>query len=60
MEPNKIKLESLNKLFEYEKHARFIDECNDIDLLKDLSKSYIKLYLQQQEVLHQMGQIGSL
>lgn len=57
MEPNKIKLESLNKLFEYEKHARFIDECNDITILKDLSKSYVKLYLQQQEVLSQMGSL---
>lgn len=55
MDPNKIKLENLNKLFEYEKYSRLIDDCNDIEILKNISKSYIKLYLKQQETLLHMG-----
>lgn len=57
MDPNKIELQSLNKLFEYEKHARFIEECEDLKILKDMAKSYIKLYLQQQEVIGQLGPV---
>jgi hypothetical protein len=50
MDPNEIKLESVSKLFEYEKHSRFIDELS-FDELKNFSKLYCKLYLRQQEVL---------
>lgn len=51
MDPDKIILEDINKMFEYEKLARDIDSINDIDILKSYSKSYIKLYLKQQEVV---------
>jgi hypothetical protein len=50
MDPNKIKLESVSKLFEYEKQSRFIDELS-FEELKNFSKLYCKLYLRQQEVL---------
>jgi hypothetical protein len=50
MDPNEIKLESMSKLFEYEKQSRFIDELS-FDELKNFSKLYCKLYLRQQEVL---------
>jgi hypothetical protein len=50
MDPNEIELETINKLFEYEKHARFIDELS-FEELKNFSKLYCKLYLKQQEVL---------
>jgi hypothetical protein len=50
MDPNKIELESVNKMFEYEKHSRLIDELN-IEELKNFAKSYFKLYLKQQEVI---------
>ena len=34
MDPNKIELKSINKLFEYEKHSRLIDEMDkEIDLI---------------------------
>jgi hypothetical protein len=56
MDPSEIKLESVGKLFEYEKHSRFIDELN-IDELKNFSKLYCKLYLRQQEVLATMSKI---
>ena len=51
MDPDKITLEDMNKMFEYEKHARDIDSISDIETLKKFAKSYIKLYLRQQEVL---------
>jgi len=50
MEPNEITLESIDKLFEYEKHARLIEEL-DYEELKKFAKLYCKLYLRQQEVL---------
>lgn len=55
MDPNKITLENLNKSFEYEKIARDIDSISDIDELKNLAKSYSKLYLKQQEVLSELS-----
>lgn len=50
MNPKEIELESIDKLFEYEKHSRFIDEL-EVDELRDFAKLYCKLYLKQQEVL---------
>ena len=50
MDPDKIQLESMNKMFEYEKYARLIDDL-DVDELKNFAKSYFKLYLKQQEVI---------
>jgi len=51
MDPSSITLENINKLFEYEKHARDIDSISDIETLKNFSKMYFKLYLKQQEIL---------
>lgn len=51
MDPEKIILEDMNKMFEYEKLSRDIDSIEDIDTLKHYAKSYIKLYLKQQEVV---------
>jgi len=51
MDPNKIVLEDMNKMFEYEKLSRDIDSIDDIEVLKNYTKSYIKLYLKQQEVV---------
>jgi uncharacterized Fe-S cluster-containing MiaB family protein len=56
MNPDNIKLESINKLFEYEKHARLIDEMTS-DELKIFAKLYCKLYLKQQEVINDLGNI---
>jgi hypothetical protein len=54
MDPNDISLESIDKLFEYEKHVRVIDEL-DFEELKIFSKLYCKLYLKQQEVIKSLG-----
>jgi hypothetical protein len=51
MDPNSIKLEDLSKSFEYTKACIEIDSIDDIDELKNIAKSYMKLYLKQQEVI---------
>jgi hypothetical protein len=54
MDLNDITLESIDKLFEYEKHVRIIDDLN-IEELKKFSKLYCKLYLKQQEVVSSLS-----
>ena len=51
MNPEQIQLEDVNKMFEYEKLSRDIDSIDDIEVLRNYVKSYIKLYLKQQEVV---------
>jgi hypothetical protein len=51
---SEINLETIDKQFEYEKYARLIDEssCGEV---KDLAKSYLKLYLMQQECISKLS-----
>lgn len=58
MDPDQIELNNLNKGFEYIKLAKEIDSCDDKKILKDIAKSYAKLYLKQQEVVAQLGLEG--
>ena len=51
MDPNSITLDNISKLFEYEKIARDIDSIDDIETLRNIAKSHIKLYFSQQEVI---------
>jgi hypothetical protein len=55
MDPDKIELENLSKSFEYFKYASEIDSIDDIEQLKNIAKSYYKLYLKQQEVLSSLS-----
>jgi hypothetical protein len=55
MNPDQINLESISKLFEYEKYSRQIDEIDDLKQLRDFAKCYMKLYLKQQEVVLELG-----
>lgn len=57
MDPDKITLSNISKSFEYEKISRDIDNIDDIEKLKTIAKSYIKLYFQQQEVIVNLGQL---
>ena len=50
MNPDEIKLESIDKLFEYEKHSRVIDNLTENEL-RIFAKLYFKLYLKQQETV---------
>ena len=55
IDPSDIELENLSKSFEYHKLSSEVDNCNDIDYLKNLTKAYIKLYFKQQEVVAAIG-----
>ena len=50
MNPADIELESTAKMFEYEKLSREIEECNDVETLKNMLRCYIKLHMRHQEV----------
>jgi len=54
MNPNDIQLETMSKLFEYEKISRDIDSIGDLETIKNIAKSYIKLYYKQQEVVSKL------
>ena len=54
-DPNEVVLQSTAKLFEYEKLSRQIEECNDIDVLKDMTRCWIKLFMKQQETVRNIG-----
>lgn len=51
MTPEQIELNSTHKMFEYEKIARELDSCDDIEVLRNLAKVSIKLMFKQQETL---------
>jgi len=51
MNPNEIELENLSKNFEYFKYSSEIDKIENVDDLRNIAKSYYKLYLKQQEVI---------
>ena len=50
MNPDDITLDTTFRMFEYEKLSREIDDCNDIDVLKNMLRCYIKLHMKHQEV----------
>ncbi len=51
MNHNEMKLETVSKMFEFEKISRELDTCTNIDLLRNICKCYVKLYMKQQETL---------
>jgi hypothetical protein len=54
MDSTKIELDTIDKLFEYEKHVRLIDKLPDNEL-REFAKLYCKLYLKQQEVIKNLA-----
>ena len=55
MDPNDIELKGLEKSFAYQKIASEIDSCEDRDILKNIAKSFCKLYYKQQETMQVIG-----
>jgi hypothetical protein len=51
MDHEELKLENINKLFEFEKISRELDTCTNIELMRNLCKCYVKLYMKQQETI---------
>jgi hypothetical protein len=54
MNHDELQLETVSKMFEYEKISRELDTCTNVDLLRNLCKCYVKLYMKQQETLISM------
>ena len=57
MNPSEIKLSTPSKLFAYEQYSRDIDKIEDIEQLRNVAKSHVRLYLKQQEVLAGLGEM---
>ena len=55
MNPEKINLENLSKSFEYFKYASEIDSISDVDQLRNIAKSYFKLYISTMYFLKKMA-----
>jgi len=55
MNPDDIQLDNLSKSFEYFKISLEIDSIEEIEQVKNIAKSYYKLYLKQQEVITNLG-----
>ena len=55
MDPDTIELKNLSKSFAYQKIASEIDNCNDREELRNVAKSFIKLYYKQQETMQVIG-----
>jgi hypothetical protein len=56
MNHEELQLETVSKLFEFEKISRELDTCTDIDLMKNICKCYVKLYMKQQEVVASLSE----
>jgi hypothetical protein len=55
MSHEEIKLATPTRMFTFEQLSRDIDKINDLEVLRDMTKSHIKLYLKQQEVVASLG-----
>tara|TARA_A100001515_G_C4558598_1_gene205836 strand:+ start:870 stop:1055 length:186 start_codon:yes stop_codon:yes gene_type:complete len=55
MDPETIELKNLSKSFAYQQIATDIDNCDDRDTLKNIAKSFCKLYYKQQETMQIIG-----
>ena len=55
MDPDQIELKNLSKNFAYQQIASDIDNCEDREMLKNIAKSFAKLYYKQQETMSVIG-----
>lgn len=55
MNPDNFELQNLTKNFEYTKIANEINNCDDINELKNIAKCFCKLYYKQQETMQIIG-----
>lgn len=51
LDPSQISLDTPSKAFAYEKISREIDKCDDIVVVKEALRCYVKLYFKQQETI---------
>ncbi len=55
MNHTEIELNTPSKSFQFEKLSRDIDKIEDLEVLREMTKCHIKLYLKQQEVVASMA-----
>ena len=55
MDPDTIEIKNLSKSFAYQQIPTDIDNCEDRDELKNIAKSFAKLYYKQQETMAVIG-----
>ena len=55
MDPETIELKNLSKSFAYTQVAAEIDSCEDCEELRNIAKSFCKLYYKQQETMQLVG-----
>ncbi len=55
LDPSSISLSTPSKSFAYEKISREIEGCEDIVVLKEALRCYVKLYFKQQETMTYIG-----
>jgi|TARA_B100001059_G_C17797241_1_gene563782 hypothetical protein len=55
MDPDTIELKNLSKSFAYQKIASEIDDCSDLETIRNIAKSFCKLYYKQQETMQMIG-----
>lgn len=55
MNHTEIELNTPSKSFQFEKLSRDIDKIDDLEVLREMTKCHIKLYLKQQEVVASMA-----
>ena len=49
LNPKSINIDSLAKSFEYERLSRELDECDNVDQLRETAKCFLKLYMKTTE-----------
>lgn len=55
LDPSSVELDSPSRQFAYEKLSRDIGKCDDIKVLQDALRCYVKLYFKQQETISLIG-----
>ena len=55
LDPSTISLSTPSKSFAYEQLSRDIEKCDDVKVLKDALRCYVKLYFKQQETMSLIG-----
>ena len=52
--PDEIQLETVSRMFEYEKICRELDTCDDPEVLRNAAKCFLKLHMKTQETLKKL------
>ena len=54
MDPDKISFDTPSKAFAYERIARELDACEEVEKLRAAAKCFLKLHMKTQEMMKQI------